>query len=213
VSLLLLIRHALTDSTGKRLTGWTPGIHLSPKGEEQAELLAERLAGFPLQAVYSSPLERCRETARPVAARARLKVTPRADLGEIRFGDWTGRSLSQLRRTKLWREVQSTPSRARFPDGESVLEVQGRAVRECERLAAAHPTGAVAVFSHADVIKLVVAWFSGTHTDLFQRLVVSPASVSAVMLGRGGPAILRVNDTGDLRELAPRRRGRAKVQG
>jgi probable phosphoglycerate mutase len=208
-----LIRHALTESTGKQLTGWTPGVHLSPKGEEQAERLADRLSGFPLRALYSSPLERCRETARPVAAAAGMKVTVRADLGEVRFGDWTGRSLSQLRRTKLWSVVQSNPSRVRFPEGESLLEVQARAVRECERIAASHPNGAVAIFSHADVIKLVLAWFSGTHTDLFQRLAVSPASVSAVALGRGAPSILRMNDTGDLRELAPRGRGRAKMRG
>jgi probable phosphomutase (TIGR03848 family) len=209
----LLIRHALTESTGKRLTGWTPGVHLSARGREQAEELRRRLSGFPLQAIYSSPLERCRETARPVSRAAGLDVVVRPDLGEVRFGAWTGRSLSQLRRTKLWSVVQSTPSRARFPEGESVPEVQHRAVAAVERIAAEHPRSAVAVFSHADVIKLVLATFSGTHMDLFQRLSVSPASVSAVMLGDGVPRILRVNDTGDLRELAPPKRGRAKVRG
>ncbi|MDP9296460.1 MAG: histidine phosphatase family protein [Actinomycetota bacterium] len=213
MSLLLLIRHALTESTGKRLTGWTPGVHLSASGREQAEELGRRLTGFPLHAIYSSPLERCRETARPVSRAAGLKVVVRPDLGEVRFGAWTGRSLSQLRRTKLWSVVQSTPSRARFPDGESVLEVQDRAVRAVEHIAAEHPKGMVAVFSHADVIKLVLATLSGTHTDLFQRLSVSPASVSAVALGDGAPRILRVNDTGDLRELAPPKPGRAKVRG
>jgi probable phosphoglycerate mutase len=213
VSLLLLIRHALTDSTGKLLTGWTPGVHLSSRGRGQAEELGRRLSGFPLQAIYSSPLERCRETARPISRAAHLDVVVRPALGEVRFGDWTGRSLAQLRRTKLWGVVQSTPSRARFPEGESVLEVQDRAVAEVERIAAQHPKGAVAIFSHADVIKLVLATLSGTHTDLFQRLSVSPASVSAVALGNGAPRILLVNDTGDLRELAPQKRGRAKVRG
>jgi probable phosphoglycerate mutase len=202
VSLLLLVRHALTESTGKRLTGWEPGVHLSSKGERQAEALVERLAPLPIAAIYSSPLERCRETARPFASHARLSVRVKPALGELRFGDWTGRSLRQLSRTKLWSVVQTTPSLARFPDGESIPEAQARAVREVERIAATHPKEIVAVFSHADVIKLVLAWFTGVHVDLFQRLSVSTASVSAVALGSGPPRILCVNETGDLGELA-----------
>jgi probable phosphoglycerate mutase len=211
--LLLLIRHALTESTGRKLTGWTPGIHLSARGVEQAEALAGRLDGFPLTAIYSSPLERCRETARPLSRVSGLDVRLRPALGEIRFGAWTGRSLAQLRRTKLWAQVQTTPSRVRFPDGESVPEVQHRVVGELERLAEGQASGAVAVFSHADVIKLALAWFSGTHVDAFQRLSVSPASISAVALGEGRPQILRTNDTGDLSELAPRQRRPRKLRG
>ena len=203
VSLLLLVRHALTDATGKRLTGWEPGVHLSAAGERQAEALAERLAPIPVSAIYSSPLERCRETAKPFASDARLSVRVKPALGELRFGDWTGRSLRQLSRTKLWRVVQATPSLARFPEGESIPEAQARAVAEVERIARKHPKEIVAVFSHADVIKLVLAWFTGVHVDLFQRLSVSPASVSAVAIGSGPPRILRVNDTGDLGDLAP----------
>jgi probable phosphoglycerate mutase len=209
VSLLLLVRHALTESTGKRLTGWQPGVHLSARGEQQAEALADRLAPLRIGAIYSSPLERCRETARPFASRARLSVRVKPALGELRFGEWTGRSLRQLSRTKLWSVVQTTPSLARFPDGESIPEAQARAVREAERIAAKHPKEVVAVFSHADVIKLVLAWFTGMHVDLFQRLSVSPASVSAVALGSGPPRILCVNETGDLGELA----GPAPVPG
>jgi len=202
VSLLLLVRHALTESTGKRLTGWQPGVHLSARGQKQAEALAERLGPLPIGAIYSSPLERCRETARPFASRAHLSVRVKPTLGELRFGEWTGRSLRQLSRTKLWSVVQTTPSLARFPDGESIPEAQARAVREVERIAAKHPKELVAVFSHADVIRLLLAWFTGMHVDLFQRLSVSPASVSAVALGSGPPRILCVNETGDLGELA-----------
>ena len=202
MSLLLLVRHALTESTGKRLTGWQPGVHLSARGEQQAEAIAERLAPLPIGAIYSSPLERCRETARPFASRARLSVRVKPALGELRFGEWTGRSLRQLSRTKLWSVVQTTPSLARFPDGESIPEAQARAVREVERIAARHPKEVVAVFSHADVIKLVLAWFTGMHVDLFQRLFISPASVSAVTLGSGPPRFLCVNETGDLGDLA-----------
>jgi probable phosphomutase (TIGR03848 family) len=215
VSLLVLVRHALTDATGKRLTGWQPDVHLSDKGERQAEALAERLAPVPVSAIYSSPLERCRETAKPFASQSRLSVRVKPALGELKFGDWTGRSLRQLSRTKLWSVVQSTPSLARFPGGESIPEAQARAVDAIERIAEKHPKDVVAVFSHADVIKLVLAWFTGVHVDLFQRLSVSPASVSAVAIGSGPPRIVCVNVTGDLAELAPpsRRRRPPKLRG
>jgi probable phosphoglycerate mutase len=201
--LLLLIRHALTDATGRSLAGWTPGVHLSERGRGQARALAERLTPVPIAVMYSSPLERCLETAEPVAAQKRLSVTAADDLGEVRYGDWTGRSLAQLARTRLWKVVQSAPSNARFPNGESLLEVQERAAAEIGRIAAAHPRGVVAAFSHADVIRLLLAHFSGTHVDMFQRLVISPASVTAIALGEGIPRILRVNDTGAVADLIP----------
>ncbi len=216
MTLLLLVRHGTTDATGKRLTGWTPGVHLSARGREQAERLVERLSGVPVDAIYSSPLERCRETAAPLAAARRLRVRTREDLGEVRYGGWTGRPLAQLARTKLWRSVQQVPSSARFPGGESLAEVQERTVRELRRIAAAYPKGAVAVVSHGDPIRLAVAHYAGVHPDLFQRLVIEPASVSAVLLVEGVPRIAKVNDTGDLASLAPRRARRtssSKVRG
>jgi probable phosphoglycerate mutase len=201
--LLLLIRHALTEATGRSLTGWTPGVHLSEQGRGQARALAERLVPVRIAAIYSSPLERCLETAEPVAAQKRLSVTRVDDLGEVRYGDWTGRTLAQLSRTRLWRTVQSAPSNARFPNGESLLEVQERAAREVGRIAATHPRGVVAAFSHGDVIRLLLAHYSGVHVDLFQRLVISPASVTAIALGDGVPRIVRVNDTGAVADLIP----------
>ncbi len=214
MTLLLLIRHGSTTATDKGvLAGWTPGIHLSDGGREQAERLAERLRGLPIRAVYSSPLERCRETAAPLAAARGLRPMVRSGLGEVRYGRWTGRPLRQLARTKLWRTVMQVPSRARFPDGESLLEVQERAVRETERIVAAHPRSAVAIVSHGDVIRLLLAHFGGAHTDMFQRLIVDPGSVSAVFAGDGLPRILKVNDTGDLADLAPSKAARLKVRG
>jgi len=159
--LLLLIRHALTDATGRSLTGWTPGVHLSDRGRAQARALAERLTPVPISAIYSSPLERCLETADPVAAQKRLSVTAADDLGEVRYGDWTGRSLAQLARIRLLKTVQTAPSNARFPNGESLLEVQQRAAHEVGRIAAGHPRGVVAAFSHGDVIRLLLAHFAG----------------------------------------------------
>lgn len=207
VTLFLLIRHALTDATGKRLSGWTPGIHLSARGREQAAGLAERLADIPIAAIYSSPLERCRETASPIATNHGLKVQRSRHLGEVRYGDWTNRPMKQLMRTKLWRTVQQNPAAARFPGGESLLECQNRIVSETGRIAAAHASRVVAIVSHGDTIRLLLAHFSGVHTDNFQRISVSPASVSAVAVGEGMPRILKINDTGTLADIAGKMRG------
>jgi probable phosphomutase (TIGR03848 family) len=214
MTVLLLIRHGVTPATDRGvLSGWTPGIHLSERGREQADRLAERLRGVPIRAIYSSPLERCRETAAPLAAALKGKVATRASLGEVRYGDWTGRPLKQLARTKLWQIVQSVPSRARFPEGESLLEVQERAVREIERIAGSHPKAVVAICTHGDVIRLGLAHYAGVHADLFQRLIVEPASVSVIALGHGVPRILKVNDTGDLASLIPPKADQRKVGG
>jgi probable phosphomutase (TIGR03848 family) len=211
MSVLVLVRHGMTGATGTRLTGWTPGFHLSDEGRAQAERLAERLGHLPIRAVYSSPLERCRETAQPVARRLGLSIRVRPRLGEVRFGEWTGRTLAQLRRTKLWRRVQLVPSNVRFPGGESFVEVQERAVDELLRIAEAHPEDVVVVVSHADVLKLAIAHFAGMHQDAFQRLVVDPCSVSIVAIGDGTPRVVRVNDTGDLAHLVPSSWRRARA--
>jgi probable phosphomutase (TIGR03848 family) len=217
VAAVLLVRHATTPVTGTRLTGWSPGHHLSSAGVAQAEAAAERLAGLPIRAIYSSPLERCRETAAPIARRLRLAIRVRQDLGEVRFGRWTDRTLAQLRRTKLWRRVQLAPSTVRFPGGESFLEVQERAVREVLRIAEAHGDDVVVAVSHADVIKLVLSHVAGMHLDAFQRLTLEPCSVSVVAIGAGVPRVLRMNDTGDLGSIAggSRRpaRGRRRREG
>ena len=210
MTVLLLIRHAHTDAAGKRLTGWSQGVHLNARGQQEAERLAERLDGIPVDAVFSSPLERCRETIAPLARRRGLPVAGRRGLLEVDYGDWTGRTISQLRRTKLWRSVQQTPSTVRFPNGESFLEVQSRAVAELGRITAAHPAGTVAVVTHADVVRLLIAHHAGMHTDHVQRLVVDPASITVVAVAEGTTRLLKVNDTGGLEALRPRQRSRAR---
>ncbi len=207
---LLLVRHGRTDAAGKRLTGWAPGVHLNEDGRRQAERLVERLDGIRVDAIYSSPLERCRETAAPLAKARRLSVHVRRSLIETGYGDWTGRSIAQVRKTKLWRTVERVPSAMRFPGGESLLEVQARAVDEVNRIAQDHPKGVVVVLSHADPIRLVIAHVAGAHLDHLHRLVVDPGSISVVALGDGMPRLLKVNDTGDLAVL---RTGRGKVGG
>lgn len=207
---LLLVRHGHTDAAGKRLTGWAPGVHLNDRGRAEAERLVERLDGVRVDAIYSSPLERCRETARPLATARRLSVRIRRRLIETGYGEWTGRSIAQVRRTKLWRTVERVPSAMRFPGGEGLLEVQARAVDEVNRIAREHPKGTVVAVSHADPIRLVVAHVAGAHVDHLHRLVVDPGSVTVVAVGDGVPRLVKVNDTGDLSGL---RFGRGKVGG
>jgi probable phosphomutase (TIGR03848 family) len=212
--LLLLLRHGVTEHTGARLSGWMPGLHLSEAGREQARGLAERLGPVALDAVYSSPLERCQETAAVVAEAKGLKVSTLEDVGEVRYGDWTGRAIKELAKEPLWKLVQATPSAARFPEGESLYEMQARSVQALERLREAHPSQTVAVCSHADVIKAVTCHYLGMHLDLYQRVVVAPASVTAFAFGPV-PYLVRLNDTGGNGDLAPpgkrrrRRRGEA----
>ncbi len=203
---LLLVRHGHTDAAGKRLMGWAPGVHLNEDGRRQAERLVTRLDGIRLDAIVSSPLERCRETAAPLAKARGRRVDVRRAWIEVGYGDWTGRSISQLRRTKLWRRVISTPSNVRFPGGESLLEVEARAVDAAFDLSAEHARGTVVVVSHADVIRLLVAHLAGMHADHLQRLSIDPGSITAVSLSEGVPRLLTVNDTDDLAGLRSRSR-------
>lgn len=196
---LLLVRHGMTATAGKRLTGRRRGVHLTPDGRTQAEGLVERLREVRIDAIASSPLERCRETAAPLARDRGLRVASDPDLVEVDFGGWVGRSLPSLYRTKAWQRVRHTPSLFRFPDGESFAEAQQRVVRGLVDLAEANPKATVAAFSHADTIKLALAYFAGAPLDAFQRFVIEPASISIVQIGASGaPAVLRVNDTGRL---------------
>lgn len=199
MTLVLLVRHGLTASTGKALTGWLPGVALDERGRAQAQALGERLAKVPLQAIVSSPLERCRQTAELIAAaRADCRVDVDERVGEVRYGDWTGQSLKRLAHDPLWRVVQAHPSAARFPgaDGESLADVAHRAtsaIREWNaRLGGA---SAYLVCSHGDVIKTILADALGTHLDAFQRIVVDPCSLSVVRYTPLRPFVLRVNDT------------------
>ena len=205
---LLLVRHGHTDAAGKRLTGRAPGVHLNELGRGQAERLVERLDGVRIDTIVSSPLERCRETAAPLAkARGRAVDVGRAWI-EVGYGEWTGRSISQLRRTKLWRRVMFAPSNVRFPGGESLLEVQVRAVDASFDIAARHARGTVLVVSHADVIRLLVAHLAGMHADHLQRLSIDTASITAVSISDGFPRLLTVNETDDLAVI---RSGRGKL--
>lgn len=207
MALVLLIRHAVADHTGRHLYGRSEGVRLSERGRADAEALARRLRSVRLHGLYVSPMDRCRETAEAIAHGRRLRPVTVEDLNEVDYGDWTGRSFASLRRRKLWRRVRSSPSTVRFPGGESLLEVQERAVRAIDEIAARHPNGVAAVVTHGDVIRLALAHYAGLHLDLFQRLEASTASVTALALGDGIPKVLRANDTGRLEDLVPRKVG------
>jgi probable phosphomutase (TIGR03848 family) len=195
---ILLIRHGMNEFVGKgKLAGWLPGIHLNEKGIAQAKALADLLKPVKLRAVYSSPLERAVETARPIAKAQGLKVVRREGLGEIRYGSWQGQSLKALRRRKLWPLIQGIPSLARFPEGESFPEAQARVVAELEALRSHHKRkkDIIACVFHSDPIKLAIAHYIGMPLDLFQRLIIDPASINILHIGDGHTHLIRLNDT------------------
>ena len=224
---VLLIRHGRTAAnTSGVLAGWTPGVELDDQGRKQAAALAERLSVLPLAAVVASPLERCQQTAAAITAvpgpkqPSRPEVVTDERIGECHYGDWTGRELKALVKDPLWKVVQQHPSAAVFPgeDGESMRAMQARAldaVREWDaRVAAEHGDDAVWVaVSHGDVIKAVLADALGAHLDQFQRILVSPCSVSAVHYSPTRPFVVSTNDVGgDLSGMVPpprKRRSRA----
>lgn len=199
--LVLLIRHGLTARTGVKLSGWTPGVNLNANGRAQADALVDRLHGLRVDAVYASPLERCVQTAQPLAKAKRLKIRQREELGEVRYGDIEGKSLKVLAKSQIWRDLNSWPSNVRFPNGESLRETQARAVGAIEGLRKKHADEVVAIFSHGDWIKLAMAHFMGVHIDLYRRLAIDPVSVNAVRMTSWGPIIMRLNDTGRLADI------------
>jgi probable phosphomutase (TIGR03848 family) len=204
-TLVLLVRHGQTPTTGQHLPGRAPGLHLSEEGQRQAELAAKRIAELPhVDAIYSSPLERARETAAPIAAARGLKVQIDKGLLECDFGQWTGGELKELMKKPEWSTVQRYPSGFRFPDGESFGEMQARMAACLERLRNRHPGGVLVAVSHADTIKAAVTQAMGAHLDLFQRTAISTCSITAIAYGTSGPMVLTVNSTGgSLAELRP----------
>ncbi len=202
---VLFVRHGKTPTTGAVLPGRAPGLHLADEGRAQAEEAAARIAALRgVTAVYASPLERTRETAAPIGKALGLRVRVDKGLLEADFGDWTGAELKALRRRREWKAVQGHPSAFRFPGGESFAEMQARIVGATHRLRAAHPGETIVLVSHADPIKAALNHALGAHLDAFQRIVVSPCSVSAVVYGDTSTVVLAVNTTaGDLTKLVP----------
>ena len=200
MTLVLLVRHGLTAVTGSVLSGWTPGITLDDRGTAQAQALGARLAPVPLDAIVTSPLERCAQTAAAIAAgRPEVPVHYDERVGECKYGDWTGKPLKRLAKEPLWRVVQQHPSGARFPgpDGESMLDMQHRAVSAVRDWNARLGRGACyLVCSHGDVIKAIVTDALGLHLDQCQRIQADPCSLTVIRYTPLRPFLLRMNDTG-----------------
>jgi probable phosphomutase (TIGR03848 family) len=194
---LYLIRHGENDFVGKKLAGRLPGVHLNQRGQAQADAMPKLLAEVNVGAIYSSPLERAVETATPLARTKQIPLHQREALNEIDYGTWEGKSLGALSRRKLWPVIQSSPSLARFPEGESFNEAQARIVGELERIIIEQKQtrGAAVCVFHSDPIKLALAHFIGLHLDHFQRLTIAPASISIVEIHEHGVRILTLNDT------------------
>jgi probable phosphoglycerate mutase len=200
---VVLVRHGVTAQTGPLLSGRLPGIDLSEKGVEQAEHAAARLASLAVTTVYASPIERTTQTAQCIAARFGLPVIALEGVIEADYGDWTGGKIADLAKTDEWKVVQVAPSRARFPGGESIREMQARVVGALDAVVAQHPHETIVVVSHADPIKSAIAHYAGTHLDLFQRVFVSPASITVLEFHAFGVSLVKCNDTGTLDELLP----------
>lgn len=195
---VLMIRHAPTPETGKKLTGRLPGVSLGEAGTELARQTADRLSATKIAAIYASPIERTWETAQQVGNLQGLEPVGEDGLLEVDYGAWSGRTLASLAKLKAWRVIQSTPSQFVFPDGEGLLEAQQRAVQTVMRLAGRHRKQTIALVSHADIIKSVVSHFLGQPLDLFQRIGVAPTSVSVIDLPHGAPPrVVAVNTNGD----------------
>jgi len=198
----LLIRHGENDWVGTdRLAGRTPGVYLNETGKKQADDLAQLLAVQPIAAVYSSPLERCMQTAEPLAKTLGLSVIAEPGVVEVDYGEWQAGNLKELSKLPGWQRVQHYPSTFRFPQGETLREVQSRAVGTIERLRDSHPDQVVAIFSHGDVIRTTIAHYFGTPLDLFQRVHISTASISTLAFFDETPAVLSVNYRSELPKL------------
>ncbi|MGH9045092.1 MAG: histidine phosphatase family protein [Acidimicrobiales bacterium] len=201
-----MVRHGVTPTTGKVLPGRAPGLHLGPAGIEQAEAAAGRIASMvpaPV-AVYSSPMERTRETAAPIARALGLQVRPQKGLLDTAVGDWQGRTFKSLSTKPQWRRVHEWPTGFRFPGGESIPEMSTRVVSTVLGLAEEHRGERIVCVSHADPIRLVLSSVAGIPLDLSSRLAISPGSVSAIAVGDLAPMVLWVNATSCLEELMPR---------
>jgi probable phosphoglycerate mutase len=185
-------------TTGKVLYGRQKGHHLTEEARAATKELADRLSHADCQAVYCSPLERTIETATLLAAPHGLSPVVYERVIEVDYGEWTGQKLAKLYKLPEWRTVAFQPSRMRFPGGESLAEAQLRGTSACEALAGRHPDGTIAIVTHADIIRLVLASYLGQPLDLLSRLTVAPASVSVLDISKkGAVTIVAVNTNGD----------------
>jgi broad specificity phosphatase PhoE len=192
-----LIRHATNDLVGNTIAGWHPGVHLNPEGKRQAQRLAERLRQSHIQRLYSSPLERTRETALPIAEQLGLELHLSPEIGELQFGEWTGKRFTELEMDPRWQEWNVFRNQHRIPGGETMLELQVRFVGFLQRLCADFPGECIGLVSHGDPIRSALLYYLGMPLDSFHRLEISPASVSVLAIGDDGAQILSLNQVSE----------------
>ena len=190
-----LIRHGTNDFVGNTIVGRKPGVHLNEKGKQQAELLIRLLGAEPITRLITSPLERTQETAAPLARKLGLAVATAPELLEIDFGDWTGKSLTELNAMPAWRDFDSFRSGRRIPNGEHMIEAQGRVVNFIDSLRRQFPGEAIVLVSHADTIRAALVYYLGMPMDFLHRLEISPGSVSLLALGGKGAQLVYLNRT------------------
>jgi probable phosphomutase (TIGR03848 family) len=200
---LYLVRHALCEGVGSILRGRAPGVSLNDEGREQAAWLADRLRDEPVHAIYSSPLDRARETAEAIAAPHQLPVCIEPGLNEIDFGEWTGRTIGELQEHPRWRAFNERRSATRVPGGELMLEVQQRMIAAIDSLRERHPWGTVVAVSHGDVIKAALAHYLRISLDHILCFEIDPASISTLDVGRSGTRVIRLNDSASSDLLNP----------
>jgi len=213
---IVLVRHAVSTANEKGiLAGRDNTVHLSEKGQRQADVLADALLGMNVVEVYSSPIKRCRETMQPYLKAAKLNLSPLPGVQEMDYGKWSGRRLATLSKLPLWSSIQRKPSSVRFPEGESFNEMAARAIEAIASIAIAGKT--VVVCSHGDVIKSLVASALGLHLDQFQKIVIDPASITRLRFHNNDFTVVSVNDTHHLAPLAvdaqKSKRGRGHLLG
>ncbi len=210
---LLLIRHGENDFVGRKLAGRLPGVHLNEHGRQQAEMVAQALCKAPLKAIYSSPMERAVETAQPLAAALGLDVQLRPGLIELDYGRFQGRTFKQLRRTKLWKDVQGNPIVVRFPDGESFIEAQQRVAAELEAIIALHAEDeVVACFTHGDIIRLTVAHYLQMPLNAYQRLAANTASITVLVRVKDQVFIPHINQVSGFEIKIPEKKDKKEAQ-
>lgn len=198
-STIYLLRHGHSTANAKSiLAGRDASVSLSPRGTEQAQAVMQELSDRKFAKIYSSPMPRCLETLMPLASKSKMKIEKNVGLIEMEYGDWSGKKLLVLSRKKMWSEIQARPSLVRFPNGESFLEMQGRALESVKSLAI--PGSNILVCSHGDVIKAIISGLLGLHLDNFQRLTIDPASITVVDLFADSAQIRTVNSTAHLKD-------------
>lgn len=191
----VLVRHGATDAVGKRIVGRLAGVAHNEPGEQQIDATARSLADYGIDRIVAGPLERAQSTAAALAEATGAPVETDPNVDEVAFGSWTGKTFENLQSDPRWTSYGVFRSGVRIPGGEMGIEVQARMVAATERLRSAHPHERIAIASHGDPIRYLVAHYAGVPIDLVLRIAIDVASVSIIVVDDFGAHVLCVNRT------------------